>query len=568
MSAWWENVKVWFLGLAPEARIAAVLGGILLVVALAVLVLRPRNARKAAESRALAAPQTRPAARRIEPAAALSGDSRRPAAAEPRRVAPQAPKESGQYVDLSPRERVLVDQAVSDFRRKAEKTRDAALTAAVAKAEEGRGADLLAWAEGEHQRAVGVQARADAAWRLGGLLWPENKSRALALYREAAELAPHLATAWLALALALRAGDPVRSAEALERAAAAARDPKTKAAILAERADQARAADEAAVAAAAAEESAALWRPYTLEAGSSGEAAQGALAAVLGTLGEAARDLGERARARKAFAEAADLATYLATRRPADSERAWAAGEAADRLADLDETDEALGAAIAEISAAGAGDREARREAAVTAIKIGDSLRLRGKLTEARSHYAEALEIFDSMGRADPSSATARRDRAVALERLGDALLGLEDLGGARLRYDVNLRIREARAASAPGDPEARRDLALALIKMGDLGRMQQEPGAESRYARALDLARGLAAADPQDLAATHLLVLALDRAASAAQPAEARARYAEILSLLRPLAEQGRLSAEQQATLAAVEAHLEASGGLVRARA
>lgn len=252
-----------------------------------------------------------------------------------------------------------------------------------------------------------------------------------------------------------------------------------------------------------------------------------------------------------------ELTAYLATRRPADVERAWAAGEAADRMADFDEAEAKAREAARAALAAGRAEAAGRREAAVTALKIGDALRARGEVAQARTHYSEALADFEALALRDPSGATARRDRAVALERLGDVDFVLGDLGAARERYEANLQIRETRAAAAPEDGEARRDLALALIKLADLGRLEEEPGVEGRYERALRLARALVEADPQDVASAHVLVLALDRAATLAPEDEAQVLYEEILRLLRPLEGQGRLSADQSAMLAAVEAHL-----------
>lgn len=566
MRAWWENFQSWFGALEPLAQIGLGLLAPLAVWLIARSVGRPPKAVQPPS--ALASAEARAPQRPKAPEAAQpSAPPRRPPAPAPE---PEAPL--GEFFELSPDARTLVGQALGVLRGKAERERDAALAVAVAEAEEGRGAPLVARVQTEYDRAPTAQFRAEAAWRLGALLYAERRSQALALFREATEAAPHQAAGWLGLAMALRAGDPAKSAEALTRAEAVVRDRRTKAAILAERARQERAAGASAAALRAAEESVALWRPSTVEAGPAGEEAQVALAAALGIFGEAASDFGDRAQARKRFAEAAELTAYLATRRPSDAERALAAGAAADRLAEFDEAQEmALRTALVEVAGRAAppppyDDSAEIRQAAVTAVKIGDALRARGSQEEAYDQYAEALAGFETLARRDSSSATARRDRAMALERLGDAAFALGDLGEARARYEANLRLREAQAAAAPAEAETRRDLALALIKLADLGKAQGEPGAAQGYELALALARGLARAEPRNVASAHLLALALDRMATLAPPAQARARYEEIRGVLRPLDEVGLLGAEQTAMLEAVEAHLDGLNEPMRA--
>ncbi|WP_026310188.1 tetratricopeptide repeat protein [Neomegalonema perideroedes] len=565
MQAWWESFWTWFGALEPPAQIAAV------VAAVATLGGALKWLKDNFGSKPAKPPPALPISSRIideSPGAVMVGGdvSGGSIHVHPPAVPPPATAGAviGRYVDLAPDERALVEQAVDAFRRRVGRG-EPGLAAAVAAAEEGNGAKLIAKAESEYAQARGPQARAEAAWRLAGLVYPEDKRRALALYREATQAAPHQAAAWLGLSRALaETGAQDQAAEALSWAEARAREPKLKAAVLAERARRALTAGEASVALKAAGESVALWRPFSVEPGPSGEEAQAALASALGTQGRAATDLGDLAQARARLEEAVSLTTYLATRRPSDAERAWAAGAAADLLADLEEAEgaasaeaEAREAALLRLKAEASAASAARRETAVTAVKIGDSLRGRGDAEGARGQYAEALEIFDEIALKDPASATAKRDRAVALERLGDAAFALGDWGEARARYEANLQIREARAAADPSDAEARRDLALSLIKLADLGRAQGEPGAERRYARALDLARGLSALDPRNVSAAHVLVLALDRAATVAPEPEAKALYAEILTILRPLAEADRLSADQKAALNAVEAHV-----------
>ncbi|MDD2869140.1 tetratricopeptide repeat protein [Neomegalonema sp.] len=571
MKAWWENVSVWFGALEPLAKIAVAIAGLLLLVGVL------RGLLGGSRRKTVGTPFT--------PAASYGAPPIQPRITPPSAPAPRdEPKEEarpvpvsasasalplslatgsalGRYVDLEPLDRALVEQAFDAFRRRAGKGGEVGLAPILAEAEEGRGARLLARAEAEYAKAAGPQALGEAAWRLAGLTHPEDRTRALALYREATGLAPHLAGAWLGRARAAEAaGESAESVEALERAVSRAREPRLRAAVLAEQAARALAAEQTAEALRIASESAALWRPFALEQTPAGEAAQTALAAVLGSSGEAAQALGDWAQARLRFEEAMELTAYLATRRPADVERAWAAGEAADRMADFQEAEvEARQAAQAALAARRAAAAE-RRESGVTAVKIGDSLRMRGKTEEARAQYAEALEIFDELALKSPSSATARRDRAVALERLGDAAFALGDLEEARRRLEASFQLREARAAVDSSDSESRRDLVLALIKLGDVGRALGEPGAEGRYGRALDLARGLPVAGPDQVPAAHVLVLALDRAATVAPAGEARALYEEIRRILQPLAEAGRLSPEQRAALSAVEAHLAGS--------
>lgn len=572
MLAWWENFWAWFGGLEPPAQIAAVVAAVATLGGAAKWLKDNFGAKPKKDE-----PSIPPGQRLTPPPMVIVN----PPAAPAHPVKPTPGHLVGQYLDLKPEERALVDQAIAAFRVKAAATKDAALSLAVEAAEAGRGGDLIARAEAEYARfgaaleklpRVGgeggaggeaARSRGEAAWRLAGLVYPEDKLRALALYREAATLSPAQPAAWLGLARAEAArGDQAAASKALVKAEALGGPPLVQAAVAMERAQFAAKAADAQAARSAAESAVALWRPLAAAPGAAGEEAQSQLARALGLLGAALVVQGDRVQAKARLGEASALAADLAHRRPSNTELAWAAGAALDRLTDLDDDeDEEIRAqreeALTAHQALPAEDPESKRNAAVSLIKLGDSLRARGEIEQAAARYAEALTSFDALAAADPANAQARRDRAVALERLGDSSLAKGDLAAARARYEANLSLRQALASGDQPSAEARRDLALSRIKLADLGRAQGDPGARIQYLWALDLARGLAESDPTSVSAAHLLALALDRAALGASDQEARGRYEEILNLLKPFAAEGRLSPDQAAIIAAVEAHV-----------
>ena len=110
------------------------------------------------------------------------------------------------------------------------------------------------------------------------------------------------------------------------------------------------------------------------------------------------------------------------------------------------------------------------------------------------------------------------------------------------------------------------RDLSVSYNKIGDVQSAQGDlPSALSSYSKGLEIREKLAARDPANRQWKTDLVLSLWRVASvleqqgAPQKREAGLNYQRALELLRALAVENRLTAEQKTWISQLEARLKA---------
>ena len=117
-----------------------------------------------------------------------------------------------------------------------------------------------------------------------------------------------------------------------------------------------------------------------------------------------------------------------------------------------------------------------------------------------------------------------------------------------------------------PDAPRSQRDLSVSYDRIGDVQRAQGDlPSALSSYKQDLEIAQKLAARDPANAQWKTDLVISLWKLASileqhgTPQKREAGVNYQRALELLRALAVENRLTAEQKTWIPKLEVRLKA---------
>ncbi len=181
------------------------------------------------------------------------------------------------------------------------------------------------------------------------------------------------------------------------------------------------------------------------------------------------------------------------------------------------------------------------RQRSIALNCIGDTGRLSGSPMEARSAYAESLELRRRLIAATGETPQALRDLSISLYKIGDVDKALSRLEEARGAYAESLEICRRLIAATGETPQALRDLSISLYKIGDvdkaLSRLEEARGA---YAESLELRRRLIQATGETPQALRDLSISLDRIgdmdAALNRLEEARGAYAESLELRRRL--------------------------------
>jgi tetratricopeptide (TPR) repeat protein len=145
-------------------------------------------------------------------------------------------------------------------------------------------------------------------------------------------------------------------------------------------------------------------------------------------------------------------------------------------------------------------------------IQLGDVARRLGAKAEAERQFVLALDE----ARATTMTATeasVQRRMAIALDRVGELRFDRGDHNGAEAAFAENLDLCRGLAARDPDDLEARRDLSISLKKIGELRRYDGDlRGAEAAFFKCLEIARALAARDPDGLQCRRDLSISLNR--------------------------------------------------------
>ena len=135
----------------------------------------------------------------------------------------------------------------------------------------------------------------------------------------------------------------------------------------------------------------------------------------------------------------------------------------------------------------------------------------------------------------------------------GDALMVLGDTGRAFRRYQQATHLLERLVAKEPERADYQRDLSVSYERMGDLYRALGEwEAARAAYQKSLDIRGRLVAMEPERADYQWDLVISLLRLADE----EGNASFGpRALAILRALHRQGKLTPDQQALLAQLEA-------------
>jgi tetratricopeptide (TPR) repeat protein len=143
---------------------------------------------------------------------------------------------------------------------------------------------------------------------------------------------------------------------------------------------------------------------------------------------------------------------------------------------------------------------ELGHEAYWARLGLGDILVARGDLSSAKASYIDAQKIADRLAKSDPGNAGWQRGLSVSYEEVGDVQVAQGDLAGALKSYNDSLAIRDRLAKSDPGNAEWQRDLSVSYEKVGNVLRTQGDlTGALKSYRDELAIVERLAKTDPNN---------------------------------------------------------------------
>jgi tetratricopeptide (TPR) repeat protein len=197
-----------------------------------------------------------------------------------------------------------------------------------------------------------------------------------------------------------------------------------------------------------------------------------------------------------------------------------------------------------------------RGDLSVAFNRVGDVQVAQGDLAGALKSYTDSLAIFDRLAKFDPGNAGWQRDLSVAFNKVGDVQMAQGDLAGALKSYTDSLAIFDRLAKFDPGNAGWQRDLSVAFDKVGNVQVAQGDlAGALKSYRDSLGIRERLAKADPSNAGWQLDVLWAQWRLA--AQGDDAAQRWAFIVSTLRRLKSENKLTTEQASWLQKAEAEL-----------
>ena len=200
-----------------------------------------------------------------------------------------------------------------------------------------------------------------------------------------------------------------------------------------------------------------------------------------------------------------------------------------------------------------------QHDLSVSFRKLGDVLLAQGKKEESLTAYRAGLRFMEKLTAADPSNTEWQRDLSVCHELIGMVLVAQGKGEDALAAYRASLNVREALAAADPSNAGWQRDLSVSHNKIGDVLVAQGKgDDALAAYRASLKIAEALSAADPsnagwqRDLAWSHWRL-----AQHGAQP---RRNWQAVVTILRKLDADGRLSPADKKWLPVAESNLAAA--------
>ena len=126
----------------------------------------------------------------------------------------------------------------------------------------------------------------------------------------------------------------------------------------------------------------------------------------------------------------------------------------------------------------------------------GDHALNQTTLDEAFGHFQAAWTTVQRLLRAEPEALRSQRDLSISYERIGDVQVSQGDLPSALSSYKQGLEIAQKLAARDPGNTGWQIDLVISLWKLASVLEQQRSPQkreAGAKYQRALEILRPLA---------------------------------------------------------------------------
>ena len=152
------------------------------------------------------------------------------------------------------------------------------------------------------------------------------------------------------------------------------------------------------------------------------------------------------------------------------------------------------------------GDKEARRELAMSQLKVGDILWLQGDWNGALELYQRGQAINKELYAATPNDYELGYDLSLAHQAIGDTLQQMGNLPEALENQRQALAIREE-LTSKSDDPKIRLGYAISHIKIGDVltqsGKMAE---CLESYNKGIAMLEGLSKADPTNAKTKRVL--------------------------------------------------------------
>jgi tetratricopeptide (TPR) repeat protein len=198
------------------------------------------------------------------------------------------------------------------------------------------------------------------------------------------------------------------------------------------------------------------------------------------------------------------------------------------------------------LAAADPGSAARQHDLALSQDQIGDVLARQGNLPDALKSYQASFAIRERLVAADPK--VERGNLAVSYGRIGNVQLAQSNRAEALKSYQAGHAILESLVASDPDNRGWQRALSEVDIKIGDVQQKQGNRAEALRsYQAALVIRERLATAAPDNALSQTDLAVSLWSVAVVSTPSDARAAFTRALTLLDPLARDGKLTSAQQ---------------------
>jgi eukaryotic-like serine/threonine-protein kinase len=151
------------------------------------------------------------------------------------------------------------------------------------------------------------------------------------------------------------------------------------------------------------------------------------------------------------------------------------------------------------IVAAHPADVQARRDLAVTDIKVGDMFVQLGDAAAALDNYRKSLAISEEAYAVDPAPVVGRRNLALSHHKVGNTLMSAGDMQGAYDHHRRALALREALSKEAP-TVRAHREVSISYERLSKVRRrMGDLPEALDFALKSMKISEDLSAADPNN---------------------------------------------------------------------